>query len=135
MGTERVRNPWGIYLHHAAEGILELRWLPSTADMGDPGMRASLALFALEAEQVRPKYLLVDGLEFRHRPVEGFVEWRNDCIIPRYGSAGVQKFAFIVPAGFPGTIETGGKEQIDGPAIFPTAWFSERAHALDWFRR
>jgi hypothetical protein len=135
MATERARNSWGIYLHHEAESILELRWLASTADMGDAGMRASLSLFALEAERVRPRFLLVDGLEFRHRPVEGFVEWRNDCVIPRYGSAGVQKFAFIVPESFPRTIESGGKEQIDGPAIFPTAWFSKRQNALDWFKR
>jgi len=42
----------------------------------------------------------------------------------------LQKFAFHVPAGFPGTIEEGGKEAIDGPAIFPTAWFSGRSRAI-----
>jgi hypothetical protein len=61
-------------------------------------------------------------------------EWRNDCIIPRYGSAGVQKFAFHTPAGFPGTIEAGSKEAIDGPAIFPTAWFSGRSRATEWLK-
>jgi hypothetical protein len=60
------------------------------------------------------------------------MEWRNNPIIPRYGSAGVQKFAFHVPAGFPGTIV--GKEVVDGPAIFPTAWFSGRSRAIEWLK-
>jgi len=40
-----------------------------------------------------------------------------------------------MPAGFPNTMEAGGKEAVEGPAVFPTAWFSERKHALDWFRK
>ena len=74
-------------------------------------------------------------LEFRHQFGHGVMHWRDDCIIPRYGAAGARKFAFHVPAGFPNTIEAGGKESFEGPAIFPTAWFSERQHALDWFRK
>jgi hypothetical protein len=44
------------------------------------------------------------------------------------------RFAFHVPAGFPGTIEEGGKEVVDGPAIFPTAWFSGRSRAIEWLK-
>ena len=62
------------------------------------------------------------------------VFFRDDCIIPRYGAAGARKFAFHVPTGFPNTLEAGGKETFEGSAIFPTAWFSERQHALDWSR-
>jgi hypothetical protein len=50
------------------------------------------------------------------------------------GSAGVQKFALLAPAGFPDTIEAGGKEIIDCPAIFPTAWFSGRSRAVEWLK-
>jgi hypothetical protein len=63
------------------------------------------------------------------------MQWRDDSIIPRYGAAGTKKFAFHVPAGFPNTIEAGGKEVFEGPAIFPTAWFSERQNALAWLRK
>jgi hypothetical protein len=31
MAAELARNPWGIVSHHQQQGILELRWLPSTA--------------------------------------------------------------------------------------------------------
>ena len=55
--------------------------------------------------------------------------------MPRYSAAGVQKFAFLVPAGAPNTMEAGGTETVDGPAIFPTAWFAQRPNALEWFQK
>ena len=130
MATEVARNEWGAILHHADKSILELCWLPST--MTDNAFKATLALFATEAEKIRPSFLLIDATEFRHSFAPGVMQWRNDVIIPRYGAAGVKKFAFLMPAGAPNTMESGGKEVIDGPAIFPTAWVSVRQNALDW---
>lgn len=132
MATEVARNPWGAILHDADEEILELRWLPSV--MTDNAFKATLALFASEAEKLRPFFLLIDATEFRHSFAPGVMEWRNDAIIPRYGAAGVRKFAFLLPAGVPNTMESGGKEVIDGPAVFPTAWFSVRQNALNWLK-
>src|SRR5262249_45938231 len=132
MATEVVRNPWGAIVHHSNEKILELRWLPSA--MTDNAFKATLALFASEAEKLRPSFLLIDATDFRHSFADGVMEWRNDAIIPRYGAAGVKKFAFLMPAGVPNTMESGGKEVIDGPAIFPTAWFSVRQNALNWLK-
>jgi hypothetical protein len=132
MGKKVAHNSWGEIVHHADEGILELRWLPSA--MTDNTFKATLALFASEAEKLRPSFLLIDATDFRHNFEPGVMEWRNDAIIPRYGAAGVKKFAFLMPAGFPNTMESGGKEVIDGPAIFPTAWFSARQNALNWLK-
>ena len=112
---------------------LELRWLPG--QMTDGAFKATLALYAFEAEKVRPSFLLIDATQFRHQFGPNVMQWRDDCIIPRYGAAGAKKFAFHVPAGFPNTMEAGGKEVFEGPAIFPTGWFSERQNALEWFRK
>jgi hypothetical protein len=128
MSTEVVKNEWGIIIQHA--GLLELRWLSSTASMTDGGFMATLCLFAWEAEKARPRGLLIDALEFRHRFGDGVMQWRDAHIIPRYGAAGVRKFAFLMPAGFPGA----GKEVFEGPAVFPTKWFLNRQEALDWLR-
>ena len=128
-------NDWSEIIHHEKDSILELRWLP--IEMTDGAFKATLALFAWEAERLRPRYLLVDASQFRHQFGEDMTlmtKWRHDCVIPRYGAAGIKKFAFHMPKGFPNTMEAGGKEVIDGPAIYPTAWFSERQHALDWFK-
>jgi hypothetical protein len=133
MANTVASNAWGEIVQHTPDGILELRWLPT--QMTDAAFKATLALLALEAERLRPSFLLIDATQFRHQFGPGIMQWRDDCIIPRYGAAGTRKFAFHVPPGFPGTMESGGKEIIDGPAVFPTAWFAERQNALDWFRK
>jgi hypothetical protein len=133
MNSEIARNAWGVILHHAEDGIVELRWLP--VQMSDGAFKATSALFALKAERLRPAYLLVDATQFRHQFGAGVMQWRDDCIIPRYGSAGVKRFAFHMPEGFPNTMEAGGKDVFEGGAIFPTAFFSARQHAIDWLRK
>ena len=101
MAEEIVRNEWGVIVRHPDAGPLELRWLPSTATMTDGGFMATLCLFVWEAEKIRPHSLLIDATEFRHRFGEGVMAWRDAHIIPRYGAAGVRKFAFQMPAGSP----------------------------------
>ena len=128
MSNELVRNEWGVILQDGE--VIELRWLPSTATMTDGGFMATLCLFAWEAEKARPRGLLIDALEFHHRFGEGVMAWRDAHIIPRYGAAGVRRFAFVMPASFPGI----GKEEREGPAVFPTRWFADRAEALAWLR-
>jgi len=128
MPKQLAANPWGIITHHPAEAIVELAWLPSTVSMTDGGFMATLCLFAWEAEKARPRGLLIDAVQFRHQFGSGVMEWRDAHIIPRYGAAGVRKFAFIMPAGFP----QAGKEAVEGPAIFPTKWFVNRQEAIGW---
>jgi hypothetical protein len=128
MATELVRNDWAVILHHPDANLLELRWLP--ASMSDGAFMATLCLFASEAEKARPRGLLIDAVEFRHRFGDGVMPWRDAHIIPRYGGAGIRKFAFHMPPGFPND----GKETIEGPAIFPTKWFVDREKALGWLR-
>ena len=129
MAAELVQNPWGVIVR-PKDDVLELRWLPSTASMSDGGFMATLCLFAWEAEKARPRALLIDAVAFRHSFGPGVMEWRDAHIIPRYGAAGVRKFAFVMPKGFPGI----GKEAIEGPAVFPTRWFVSREEATAWLR-
>jgi hypothetical protein len=126
--SEVARNEWGVVLRR--DGFLELLWLPTTETMSDGGFMATLCLFAWEAEKARPRALLIDALAFRHRFGPGVMEWRDAHIIPRYGAAGVRKFAFVMPEGFPGA----GKEAVEGPAVFPTRWFTDREEAVAWLR-
>jgi hypothetical protein len=126
MCAQVANTTWGTIVHDPGQDTLELVWLPTTASMGDGGFKATLALFAWQAEKLRPSFLLIDATQFRHQFGPGVMQWRDDFIMPRYGAAGVRKFAFHVPAGFPNAMEAGGKEVIEGPATFPTAWFAER---------
>src|SRR5262249_61968288 len=118
MSSTVASNAWAEIVHHASDGILEERWLPG--QMTDGAFKASLALLALEAERLRPSAILIDATQFQYRPGPGVMEWRNDCILPRYGSAGVRKFALLAPAGFPATVEAGRREASAGPRTFAT---------------
>jgi len=126
--AERVRNEWGVIVDHT--DLLELRWLPSTSTMTDGAFMATLCLFASEAEKARRPGLFIEATEFRHALGPGVMAWRDAHIIPRYGAAGVRKFAFLMPASFPDA----GREAVEGPAIFPTKWFVQREAALNWLR-
>ena len=91
---------------------------------------ATLCLLATEAEKARPRAVFIDAVEFRHAFGPGVMEWRDAHIIPRYGGAGVRRFAFLMPAGFP----KAGTEAVEGPAVFPTRWFVDRREAFEWVR-
>ena len=130
--AEVARSRWGVILHHAQWRTLELEWLPATRDMDDDGFKETLQLFAGAGERIKPPFMLIDANEFHHQFGEGVMEWRDQHIIPRYNAAGVTKFAFLVPAGTPGTVEAGGTPGAEGSANFPTGWFSGRDSAYKW---
>jgi len=128
------RAEWGVIIAHSNPDFLELRWLPVA--MTDAAFTTTLAMLALEAENTRPRAILIDATQFRHQPSPRMMDWRDAFIIPRYASAGVRKFAFHVPEGALYVIDAGGTEKIDGPsAVFPTAWFSQRQNAVDWLAK
>lgn len=135
MDTEPVevaRNSWGVIFNHERWRTVELRWLPTTRDMTDEGFKETLELLASAGERLRPQYMLINATEFQHQLGEGVLAWRDENIIPRYSSAGVTKFAFLVPDGAPGTVESGGTPSFEGRATFPTGWFSTRERAYQW---
>jgi len=116
--------------------LLELRWLPTSSSMSDEDWMTGLMLLATEAEAVGASSILIDATNFRHNFVDrdGSMSWRDIQVIPRYNRAGVTRFAFVMPAGFPGpTAESGAEPRVDGSAAaFPTQWFLSRDVALAW---
>ena len=130
--VEVTKNEWGVVLNHEQWRTLELKWLPSTREMNDDGFKETLELFAAEGEQAKPDYMIIDATEFEHELGDGVLEWRDQEIIPRYNAAGVKKFAFLWKEGMPGTVESGSTPAPDGPADFPTGWFTGRERAYKW---
>ena len=128
--VEVARNPWGVVVHHEGWQTLELRWLPT--ELSDADFKETITLLADLGEQYKPRCIIIDATEFHHQFGPGVMEWRDENIIPRYGAAGVTKFAFLVNPGFPGTVESGGHPDAEGRATFPTGWFSTRERAYQW---
>jgi hypothetical protein len=131
---EVARNQWGAVLHHPDTHTLELKWFASTREMTDNDFKATLELFASQAERLQPITSgLIDATEFFHSFADGAaLAWRDEHIIPRYNAVGMTRFAFHVPAASPTTIEAGGGPAVEGQAVFPTAWFSTRKRATAW---
>jgi hypothetical protein len=134
MNDEIVaKDEWGQIVFYYEWSSLELRWLPSTADATDTDLKATMESFAQEAVNRRPHTLIVDTTEFDHAWGDGMMQWRDAKIIPRYNLAGVAKFAFIANPKYPGpTVETGATPKPEGPANFPTGWFTTREAAYQW---
>src|ERR1700751_5818521 len=105
-------NPGGVILHNQDWQTLELRWLP--VEMSDADFKETLGLLAEMGEQHKPRFMIIDATDFHHEFGPGGMQWRDENIIPRYGAAGVTKFAFLVSAGFPGTVESGARPGVEG---------------------
>ena len=115
--------------------LIELRWLPSTKTMSEDDFRAGLQRLAELLEKEPSPNVLIDVVNFQHESEPGFLAWRETNIIPRYNAAGVKKFAFVLPAGTPSTVEHGFPPDREGSATFPTGYFESRDGALSWFKR
>lgn len=133
MATEKHRDEFGVILLHEDQQILELRWLEASARMTDDDFMRSMERYAALAQEHRTPFLLVDVTSFRHTPGEDVAGWRDEHIIPRYNAAGVRRFAFLLPEGAPGTVESGTEPGSEPPGQFPTGYFAKRERILDWF--
>jgi hypothetical protein len=134
MVTELDRDEYGVIRHHPEDGILELEWLESSADMTDDDFKRSMQRYAELAVEHSPPHLLVDVRNFRHSMGEGVGAWRDEHIIPAYNNAGVEKFAFLFPPGASGTVEEGHSPAKEPPGEFPTGYFTDRGRIVEWFR-
>ncbi len=134
--SEIARYRFGVVVTHRDPDHLELKWLPATSSMSDDDWMAGLLILAAEAEASDSSSILIDATEFGHEFTDRAVSmaWRDEHVIPRYNRAGVQRFAFLMPEGYPGpTAESGADPVIDGDAArFPTQWFRTRDNALAW---
>jgi hypothetical protein len=81
--------------------IIGIDWKEVTSAMTDEQFKAELTLFARYVEQKKARGILVDVSHFRHKPAPDLQEWRVKNISNRYTAAGVQRFAFLLPAGSP----------------------------------
>ena len=120
-------NEWGRILQHGDAPVLELKWR-ADVEMTDAAFMATLSLLASISERRHPSGILIDATGFRHSFGDGVMEWRDQTVIPRYGAAGVRRFAFVVPGESPHV----GRESVEPRAVFPTAWFGSRPAALAW---
>lgn len=128
-GTVEYSDRWGDIVDRPADDCVEIRWFDTTADMEGDDFNAFLTHYAGCVERCGRANGLVDAVQFRMDMAKMHMGWRNEHIIPRYNSAGLRKFAFIMPIGMPAI---GSPPANEGPAEFPTGYFGSRRDALRW---
>jgi hypothetical protein len=130
--VELYRDEFSTFTRDDQRRLVEQRW--TNLAMSDQQFRDRISKLATFLEQAHVPNVLVDMTVMSHTPSGDFEEWRQSQIIPRFNAAGVERFALILPAGVPGTVESGAKPAIEGAvAKFPTAYFATRDRALKWF--
>jgi hypothetical protein len=126
-------NPWAELLMYDQWKTLELKWLPSSSGMTDDQIKATLQLLADSGERLRPRFMMINALDFHRGFSDEVNAWRTANIIPAYNRAGIQRFALVPAKGYPGqTVETGAEPAAEEGANFPTAWFSTLENAYKW---
>ncbi len=123
---ELERDEFGTTTFDSVSGFLELAWTGATERMTDAQFRAALERFAAHAVTQRAPNVLIDVTRFAHKMSPEAGPWRDEHVIPLYNRAGVKKMAFLVPAGAPGTVESGAIATAEPPGNFPTGY---SAHA------
>jgi hypothetical protein len=122
-----IKDPMYSMIYHKAEQLVRLKWLAGTAGMTDDDFKETLEVFADTAIQHGAKRLLVDALEFKHRPsAEAVGAWRDEVIVPKYHKAGVKKIAWVWPGKSPANQPANDKEK------FESRFFPTEAEALAW---
>src|SRR6266508_1363260 len=123
---EIERDEFETVTYDEATGILELDWTNASAHLTDQQFMDALARFAAHAEEHRAPNVIIDVTRFLASPGPEVAPWRDEHVIPVYNRAGVRRFAFLVPAGSPGTVEQGGQPAPETPGDFPTGYFETR---------
>jgi hypothetical protein len=121
-----IKDPMYSMAYHKPEHLVRLKWLAGSAGMTDEDFKETLEAFADTAIQHKAKRLLIDVLEFKHRPAPEVMAWRDEVVVPKYNRAGVKKIAWVWPGTAPGNAPAGGKDK------FENRYFPTEAEALTW---
>ena len=116
---------------HSEPDVLEFIWKEATQDMQDEDFKEALRAFTIRAAEKGATHLLVDLRPFRHKMNKELGAWRDTEISPLYNKAGIKRFAYILPAGAPGTPESEPDKRSPGEEFY-TRFFTSEDAAHSW---
>ena len=121
-----IKDPMYSMIYHKPEHLVRLKWLAGTAAMTDQDFKETLEVFADTAIQHGAKRLLIDVLEFKHRPSAEVQKFRDEVTVPKYNKAGVKRIAWVWPGKASSNAPANDKEK------FENRFFDTEAEALAW---
>lgn len=128
---EVSRHTFYVFDFDEQKSLLSFLWTERTVAMTDDDYKEALGEYAHLMAKLRARRGLIDLRKFRHRVGEGLMAWRASEIVPLYHRAGLEKFAYVLPAGVqappddtPAKAEAGEK--------FLTKRFGSEQAAISW---
>lgn len=112
--------------YHKPERLVLLTWLGGTAGMTDQDFKETLEAFAESALQHSAQRLIINVLEFKHRPSAEILAWRDEVTVDKYNRAGVKKIGWVWPGATPSNMPTSENDRCENH------YFSTEAEALTW---
>ena len=130
VDTITYHDKWGdvITRTRGQNRVLELRWYDTSRFMSDDEFKVWLGIFAEQVENFAPQGCLIDAVQLRLELARRNSRYRDEVITPRYVSAGVSKFAVILPEGrsIPEELDKNLAHSIQ------TRYFDKRLDAVKW---
>jgi len=126
------KDKFAEYFRDSEHAAIIQCWSEATASMTEEQFRAGVERLAELIEREHTRNVLVDVVKMAYKPAADFEKWRQTYIIPRYNTAGVRKFAFLLPGDAAGIVENGVAPAAEGKASFPFGYFGSRERAFAW---
>jgi hypothetical protein len=130
---EIYRHPFYVFDLDERASCLSFIWTAKSVAMSDNDYKEALREYARLVVKHRARRALIDLRKFRYQPGDskGLSIWWENEIVPLYHQAGLEKFAFVLPAGVqappddtPAKAEPGEK--------FLTKQFGSEPSAISW---
>ena len=113
--------------------ILSFIWTEKSVAMTDDNYKEAIREYARLMVKHRARRALIDLREFRYRLGEatGLASWWENEIVPLYHEAGLERFAFVLPAGEQAPPDEAPAQAAAGEKFLTKQFGSEQA-AISW---
>lgn len=115
--------------HNPEANAIELDWKSNTSTMSEDDFKLALEHLAKHIGEQSATGTLVDVRTFGFTMTPQLGGWRDENIIPAYNTAGLKRFAYVLPQGMPYQPSGGGDD-----ALFITDYFEDPEAARAWLK-
>ncbi len=130
-------SPYLKCLLHAGKPLIELVWLPASADMDDTGYYENLTAVIDLLREHRPKLWLGDTRQLNFTIGPELQDWNANVLNPEILAVGLEKMALVLPEELIANLSV--QQSVEEMEVkntkggqFTTRYFDNRQDALAW---
>jgi len=107
-------------------------WCKTTSEMTDEQYKTDMLKFSELALQHKPKYHLINSLQFLYAITLDMQDWTNKTIFPKLIEAGIKKIAFLVSSEMIAQLSIEQTLEESNASIFAVKYFDKEELAKKW---